>query len=162
MKKLLFAIDPGASGATAVAYPDKTEVFPFRSEFEQRDLILEIVSYCATERLTPVAVLELVGGFVGIKQPGSAMFNFGRNFGFHLGLLAAFRIRTELVVPSMWQRGLPKTPKLADKARAKREHKNELKEIAARKFPEIKVTLANADALLILDFGTANILPKIQ
>ena len=81
------------------------------------------------------------------------MFNFGRNFGYHLGLLAACGFSVELVRPSVWQKGYPKTAKIADKAKAKRDHKAELKEIAARKFPQLKVTLANADALLILDWA---------
>lgn len=163
MRTLLIAIDPGASGATVVDYivHNKVAVYPFESESEQRELIKSVVEYCANERTTPVAVIEQVGGYIGMKQPGSAMFNFGRNFGFHLGLLAAHEIRTELVAPTVWQRKLPKTPKLTDKARAKREHKAELKEIAARKFPTVKVTLANADALLLLDYARANILPQI-
>lgn len=153
MKKLFIAIDPGASGATAIQYPTETYVCPFKTESEQRELIRDIVFYCKQEHFQPFAVIEQVGGYIGVKQPGSAMFNFGRNFGYHLGLLDAFEVRTELVAPSMWQRKHPKTPKLADKARAKREHKNALKEIAARRFPSIKVTLANADALLILDYA---------
>lgn len=153
--KLIIAIDPGAKGATAVRYPDgKTEVFPFISESEQRETILSLKIYCEMERVRGKVVIEHVDGFCGNASPGSAMFNFGRNFGFHLGLLAGCGFSVELVRPSVWQKGFPKTAKIADKAKAKREHKAALKEIAARKFPEIKVTLANADALLILDWAT--------
>lgn len=154
MKKVIIAIDPGAKGATAIKYPDgKTAVFPFISESEQRETMLSLRAYCNAEDAQGKAVVEHVDGFCGNASPGSAMFNFGRNFGYHLGLLAACGFSVELVRPSVWQKGFPKTAKIADKAKAKRDHKAELKEIAARKFPEIKVTLANADALLILDWA---------
>lgn len=153
--KLIIAIDPGAKGATAVRYPDgKTAVFPFISESEQRESVLNLEAYCRAEKCKGEATIEHVDGFCGNASPGSAMFNFGRNFGFHLGLLAGCGFSVELVRPSVWQKGFPKTAKIVDKAKAKREHKAALKEIAARKFPEIKVTLANADALLILDWAT--------
>lgn len=155
--KLIIAIDPGAKGATAIKYPDgKTVVSPFVCESEQRQMILALQTYCTMERVHATAVIEHVDGFCGNASPGSAMFNFGRNFGFHLGLLAGCGFSVELVRPSVWQKGFPKTAKIADKAKAKRDHKAALKEIAARKFPEQKVTLANADALLILDWATRN------
>lgn len=154
MKKVIIAIDPGAKGATALKYPDgKTVVFPFVSESEQRETMLSLRAYCNAEEAQGKAVVEHVDGFCGNASPGSAMFNFGRNFGYHLGLLAACGFSVELVRPSVWQKGFPKTAKIADKAKAKRDHKAELKEIAARKFPELKVTLATADALLILDWA---------
>lgn len=154
MKTVIIAIDPGAKGATAIRYPDgKTVVFPFVSESEQRETMLSLRAYCNAEDAQGKAVVEHVDGFCGNASPGSAMFNFGRNFGYHLGLLAACGFAVELVRPSVWQKGYPKTAKIADRAKAKRDHKAELKEIAARKFPELKVTLANADALLVLDWA---------
>lgn len=151
---IIIAIDPGASGATAVQFPGKNvNVYPFESESEQKELIKEVVNDARIENTPVVAIIEEVGGYVGSEQPGSAMFNFGRNFGYHLALLAAYEIPTELVRPSVWQKGLPKTPKLSDKAAAKREHKRDLKDYAARLFPSVKVTLKNADALLILNYA---------
>lgn len=151
---LIIAIDPGAKGATAVRYlGGKTVVYPFISESEQREMMLSLKAYCTAEGVQGKAVIEHVDGFCGNAAPGSAMFNFGRNFGYHLGLLAACGFSVELVRPSVWQKGYPKTAKIADKAKAKREHKAELKEIAARKFPQFRVTFAIADALLILDWA---------
>lgn len=33
-----------------------------------------------------VAVVEEIGGYVGVAQPASSAFKFGRNFGFILGI----------------------------------------------------------------------------
>lgn len=152
--EIIIAIDPGVSGATAVQYPDgKVVVFPFESESEQKELVKSLVISSVVEQVPIRAIIEEVGGFVGKAQPGSAMFNFGRNFGFHIGLLMANDIPVRFLRPQSWQRGLPKTPKLADKAAAKRQHKRDLRDTAARIFPSINVTLKNADALLILDYA---------
>lgn len=156
-REITIAIDPGVSGATAVRYPDgKVVVFPFESEAEQKDLVKSLAESAKIEQVPIRATLEEVGGYVGKAQPGSAMFSFGRNFGVHVGLLMANDISVRLVRPQVWQKGLPQTPKLADKAAAKRKHKNDLKERAAALFPQFRVTLKNADALLILDYATRN------
>ena len=50
------------------------------------------------------------------------------------------------VMPQAWQKGLALQSKTYDK------RKKELKSIAENKFEQVRVTLANCDALLILDF----------
>lgn len=153
-KQIVIAIDPGTSGATTVQYSDgKVFAYGFKSESEQKELIKNIKVSAAESNSRVVAYIEQVGGFTGHNQPGSAMFNFGRNFGYHLALLDSAGFEVHLVRPQEWQKGLPKTPKLADRAAAKRKHKNDLKEVAARLFPHISVTLKNADALLILNYA---------
>ena len=76
------------------------------------------------------------------------MFNFGRNFGFLLGTLAGLYIRTELITPQKWQKALGLG---TSKGMKPTEWKNKLKAEAPRLFPDIKVTLKTADALLILE-----------
>ena len=155
-QSVIIAVDPGASGATAVRYANgKVEVFPFESEAAQRSLIKDLASYAECESVPVRAFVELVGGYVrGNSAPGAAMFNFGRNYGAHLMALMAFDVPTELVRPQDWQKGFPKTPKLANKAAAKAQHKRDLRDYAARLFPLAKVTLTTADALLILNYAT--------
>jgi hypothetical protein len=93
-----------------------------------------------------VAYIEQVGGFIGKPQPGSAMFKFGQNYGRWLGILETLEIRTVLVRPQTWQKtiGLGSTLKGPDRKRA-------LRDIAKRLYPSHNVTLANCDALLILE-----------
>lgn len=149
---IVIAVDPGLSGATAVYYPNgKVVTYPFESEFDQKELIKSLAETAKLENTPIRAVVEKVGGFAGAKQPGNSMFNFGQNYGAHLMCLMAFEIPTELVRPQEWQKGLSKTPKLANKAAAKAQHKRDLKDYASRLFPYLNVTLKNADALLILN-----------
>lgn len=142
MSTRIIAIDPGAGGALVFSH-GASVVVHLTKKTPQLDAIEDALS--GVER--PVAYIEQVGGFIGKPQPGSAMFKFGQGFGYWLGLLAAFHVRTVLVRPQTWQKGLiGSTLKGADRKRA-------LRDEAARRFPQVKVTLDNADALLLLDYA---------
>jgi hypothetical protein len=143
----IVAIDPGASGGIAwrrdggevqCASMQKTEgdVLQFLRGFNHDDYTF---------------YLEEVGGYVGKAQPGSAMFTFGRNTGFLIGAIMALGFRLEMVRPQVWQKrlGIGTSRTCASKS----EWKNKLKSVAQRKFPNASVTLATADALLILDYA---------
>lgn len=141
------AIDPGKSGGIAVRYPcSKVLAFPMPpTEGDLRDLFVRLYN---PDNPT-VAFVEKVGGYVGgAGAPGSAMFNFGRNFGFILGALAGLFVRTELVTPQQWQKRLGLG---TSKGMTTVQWKNKLKEEAQRRFPDLRVTLKTADALLILE-----------
>lgn len=157
MEEVVIAIDPGAKGATAVRFATGgVVVYEFESEIDQKNYIAEVVRAAREDNYNVRAIVEHVDGFMGNAAPGNAMFNFGKNYGIHLGILMTLEVPTELVRPSVWQKGLPKTPKLASKAAAKAQHKRDLKDYAARLFPYVKVTLANADALLLLNYTLKN------
>lgn len=148
---ILLAIDPGAKGAIAIRWQDASiTTHPFTTE---SDLIetLKDVAYALDLEGTPVtAYIEQVGGYIGKAQPGSSMFNFGRNFGFILGTCQALGFKIHLVTPAKWQKQYPtRTTKTQNAA----QHKRELKDHAARLYPTLKPTLATADALLILDYA---------
>lgn len=152
MNKIILGIDPGAKGAYAVRWEDgRTTAARFDSESGFLDSMLEIADKATIEGLTVTAYIEQVGGFVGKAQPGSHMFNFGRNFGFLLGVCQALAFKVELVRPQVWQKAYPTR---TSKTENGTQHKRELKDHAARLYPQQKVTLANADALLILDYAT--------
>ena len=142
-----FAVDPGKSGGIAVRYPGDN-VLAFKmppTEGDLRDLFVRLYN---PDNPT-VAYVEKVGGYIGGPgAPGSAMFNFGRNHGFTLGLLSALYIRTELITPQQWQKRLSLG---TSKGMKPTEWKNKLKAEAQRRFPELTVTLYTADALLILE-----------
>lgn len=155
MKQTIIAIDPGASGGIAIRHQDNSVVVCAMPETDG-DIVelLEFTARAAKFDGIPVrAVVEQVGGYVGGGgQPGSAMFNFGANYGFLLGALAALHIRTELVRPQAWQKalGLGNSKSHASKCA----WKNHLKGKAQQLFPEQKVTLKTADALLLLEYST--------
>lgn len=90
---------------------------------------------------------EKVGGMPGMA--GSAMFNFGKGYGNLEMALIALEIKTTLTSPQAWQ----KTFMIGTKSKqTTTQWKNKLKALAQQIFPQLKVTLINADALLILEY----------
>lgn len=121
--------------------------------------------------------MEKVGGYVGDSgNTGSSMFSFGRGVG-HLEMaMIALEIPTILVTPGKWQNNLgvgnkiivhgdysgcvtPEQREAVRKqtaqtnARYKSDWKKKLLGVAQQLYPYIKVTLGNADALLLLEFA---------
>jgi crossover junction endodeoxyribonuclease RuvC len=102
--RIYCGIDPGRDGALAIlGYRDVPILIPF-SETEYP---------CQLRRLDPTlphkpfegnpfCVVEHVNAMPG--QGVTSCFSFGQNFGFILGLLAAFRIPYELVRPQKWKK----------------------------------------------------------
>jgi hypothetical protein len=120
------------------------------------DIVEIFTAICRGSGEHPIAFVEQVGGFIrGNPTPGSAMFNFGRNFGFILGSLQTLGIRIELIRPQDWQRSVGVGTSNGLKKNA---WKNKLKQRAQQLYPEQKVTLNTADALLILEYGTKHTL----
>ena len=81
----------------------------------------------------------------------SSIFKFGTNYGKWIGILGAYKIETKFVTPQKWMKYWQnkleiKLPK--DKPSRKRQ----LKEIASH-YTDKKVTLYNADAILITMYG---------
>lgn len=152
---LAVGIDPGASGGivtrvrgdNGVTHTSASAMPATEQDIHEQLHFLTQSKLLATGH---TAYIEEVGGYVGVPQPGSAMFKFGRNFGFLLGCLTALRYRIILLKPQKWQKllGLG-TSKGATKA----QWKNKLKAEAQRRYPKMKVTLKTADAFLILDAG---------
>lgn len=149
---ITIAIDPGASGGLAWRETDgQTGCCKMPdTEGDVVDLLRHLsISGPAT------AYVEKVGGFTGgAGQPGSAMFRFGRGVGVLHGALLALGVRTIEVTPQKWQGwlGIGTSKGSASKTA----WKAKLKAEAQRRYPCQKVTLATADALLILEYGLFN------
>lgn len=76
------------------------------------------------------------------------MFSFGENFGLVVGAAIALNYRVERVHPQKWI----KAHSLGTRSGLKKSQwKAKLRSRAAELYPLFKVTLDNADALLILD-----------
>ena len=144
----VLGIDPGVSGGIACWRRDEPMIaLPMpETEGDQIELIRKLVILD-----NAVVFLEQVGGFTGKGQPGSAMFKFGRSFGFTLGVLQTLGVRVELVRPQTWQK--PFGLGTASNCATRREWKNKLKACAQRLYPALKPTLSTADAILILEYG---------
>ena len=94
----------------------------------------------------------------GYIAPQAAVNAFGR-CARHVGNLEAILyvlgIPTEQVAPSVWQRALGSLPQ--DKGQRKRA----IRELVARRFPHLSVTLKTADALVILIWATDKRLSRL-
>lgn len=132
-------IDPGASGAIAVVFESGMVCWIKNdsTEHELADWLRDIA-----ENFDCFAIIEQVSAMP--QQGVSSTFKFGRSFGFLIGLLTAFRIRYEAYRPQVWQKHMRCLTK---------GDKNVSKSAAQRLWPSTKITHANADALLIAEFG---------
>ena len=92
----------------------------------------------------PIAIIEAVHSMPG--NSGRSMFTFGTNYGIWLGLLAAYPIPYRQVTPSKWIGHYGTMPKI------KTARKNHLKHLAQQRYPDLHITLATADAILIAHY----------
>lgn len=149
MDKLYIGIDPGMSGGFAVITPDgvsKAFKMP-KTEHDINRLIAHLTSFDCERHV----YLEAVGVMPG--NGAVSMFKFGKGYGFLRGCLIANKIPFEDVRPQKWQKGLGVVPRNKKKGETKTEFKNRLKAMAQQKHPELKITLATADAILICEYS---------
>ncbi len=151
--KIFIGIDPGNRGGiarieqTAGRWLTTAHKMP-STETDTVELLRELVR--TPDEQVRVACEKL--GPVPPKMRGSiSNFKLGLSYGFLRGCLAAIGVRREFILPRTWQKefGLvfPKAKNLTDT-----EKKNLHKAAAQELFPQIKITHAIADALLIAEF----------
>jgi len=134
---VFIGIDPGKSGSI-VALCQNVIVFSKLSETDHD--IAEFIE--SIDYIDAVATIENVHSMP--SQGVASSFTFGTSFGFLKGLLTGYKIPYKLVTPQKWQKGMQCLTK---------GNKNISKAAAQRLFPRIKITHANADALLIAEYG---------
>lgn len=141
----IIAIDPGKSGGLAIHDNGETAAHKMPDTLKA---VAELVN--VTSDISAVAYVEHVPAFIPSSRPKN-MFRLGENFGGVQGVLAAVGIRTILVRPAKWQAFYAVGKR--SQCRTDSEWKNKLKAEAQRRFPKLTVTLATADALLLLDYA---------
>ena len=139
---MIVAIDPGAHGGIA-HYAD--QALAYNMPESEGDLLESLRQYAGA-----TVYLEDLVKFTGTNMPGSSMAKYASNWGFLKGALMALNCRIVLISPQKWQKALGLG---TSKGLSKTEWKNKLKERAAQLYPECKVTLNTADALLILEYA---------
>ncbi len=157
MNTTVIGIDPGASGA--LSYTNSKEI-DVRSQkchelISYRNIGLNIVTTAYTDKKI-VAYIEKVHAMP--HDGRSSLFKFGVNYGVWLGLLHSKIGHTSKnlkqiveVSPQKWMKFWEN--KIGEKLpKVKKDRKNKLKEIASNNTSE-KVTLWNADAILITMYG---------
>lgn len=157
----VIGIDPGASGGIAVFIPSgPTKVAKMPKEI--RDLADFFAYYF--ENFKPIIFLEKLSVRPDdIKADENGKTNMGKlyrvqkmmaNFEHLKALIETSGIPYVLVHPRKWMSylGLIVIRKQGPKE-TKQERKNRLKDYAAKNYPQLNVTLWNADALNIMHFG---------
>lgn len=91
---IYMGIDPGAKGGIAVIGPNNVEAFPF-SEDKLKEL-------CRNMPQDALCFVEKVGAMPG--QGVVSMFNFGKSYGYIIGVLEANGISYQLVSPQKWKK----------------------------------------------------------
>ena len=142
---IVIGIDPGKSGAIAVWDEgiDKAIKCPDSPE-KMANIFSSIIT---NDKI--VAYIEQVHAFP--TDARSSAFKFGKNYGEWLGVLGTLRIKTVHVTPQKWMKHYKEKFNMA-LPKDKQQRKRKLKEIAAR-YTDKKVTLYNADAILIAVYG---------
>lgn len=144
-------VDPGKSGSISIISVDqygngttKTTLSSCKlSETEQdiwtwlNDSIDLLSAYATIEKVSSSPQMGVVSSFT-----------FGRSYGFLIGMLTAIQVPYQFITPQRWQKGM----KCLTKG-----DKNVSKAAAQRLWPRIKITHANADSLLIAEYGRTSL-----
>jgi crossover junction endodeoxyribonuclease RuvC len=140
MAEYFIGIDPGVGGGIAVVGKKGNVVSAVKMPETERDVLDVIRGYGSNAET--IGILEHVSAS---PQMGVvSAFTFGRGYGALRMALTAAGIPFDEVTPQVWQKRL-----------SCRSHgdKNVTKRRAQELFPLVKVTHANADALLIAEYG---------
>jgi hypothetical protein len=137
-RDLYLGIDPGQSGGLAILEEDGSVVLVEKMPETERDTAEILAEFVPRVRF---ALIEAVHSMP--KQGVSSSFKFGRSYGFLRGLLIGLRLTFDEARPQEWQRGM---------SCLSGGDKNVTKAKAQQLFPELKITHATADCLLIAEF----------
>jgi hypothetical protein len=159
------AIDPGKNGGIVELWPGQrvpvASSMP-KTEGDIVDHIQDINRRANIEGFSVCCTCEQVTGYHppkrrrpdGALEDGNAnasrAFEFGRNYGFLLGMIRVLGWRVEMVTPQKWQKAVG----AGARSTYGEKWKNHLKDMACRLYPNNKPTLLTSDALLILEYAT--------
>jgi len=155
MSKFIIAVDPGAKGGICHKYLGDIPVhvcWPYPGTKDDPGVAMyKYLSYVAeiSKATTLIAYVEAVSGYIGEKQPGSRMFNFGQTVGEQVLACRLAGFNVVRVYPITWQKAL----KLKrDDEWTEVQWKNYLKS-QAQEYLGYKPTLAVSDAALIYKYA---------
>lgn len=137
---IYIGIDPGKSGAIAAVWDDgEAFVGHVKGDATEADIADFLQGFDLDKAK---AVIEAVSS--SPQQGVVSAFTFGRSYGFLRGVLAASKVPYIEVRPQRWQKAL---------GCLTRGDKNLSKAKAQQLWPKLKITHANADALLLAEYG---------
>lgn len=155
----IIGIDPGANGGIVKWRPNEkiTAIQMPKDLTELRNYLEYLKTICS-----PIVFLEKLSVRPDDIMPGADGVNMGKlyriqkmlaNFEQLKATIAVCDVPFVMVHPMKWQNELKLRAKTTRKKEEKNERKRRYKEIAGNLYPELKPTLWNADATLIMHFG---------
>lgn len=145
MARTLIGIDPGVNGAIAIQNVAGAIEILKLADATDRD-----VSHFLLFRTPGVAALERVAS--SPQQGVVSAFTFGASFGALRMALACHGLETHLVRPQKWRGAMQVRKVRGGLGRNDAEKKRATRERAQQVYPDLRVTNATADALLLLAF----------
>jgi len=142
---LFLGIDPGKSGSICCVDAFGNPELVVRANESYSDIWKSVDKLANNNGCK--AVIELVHAMP--NQGVVSTFRFGESYGALLGILAATQVPYEKVRPRVWCKEFSLK---RDKDEPVSAWKNRHKVLAQSLFPNIKITHANADALLIAEY----------
>lgn len=148
----VIGIDPGRNGAISYISPDRSLIKAIKMPENEDDILAELL--ILFELGESVVYLEKAQS-MAFKMEGmafSGMSKYLAHYGFLRGCLKAIGFNIVDIRPSDWQKALS--------CRTKGD-KNVTKNKAIELFPHMKITHANADALLLAEYGYRDLLIEL-
>ena len=145
---MIIGVDPGKSGAIAFWHEGIDKVVKCPNNVKDMCNVVKD----ETDRFKPydsIAYIEKV--WARPSNATRAAFTFGVNYGEWLAIMASLNIEPILVTPQTWMKYYKDKFKMK-LPKEKKDRKNKLKKIATY-YTDKKVTLYNADAILIAAYG---------
>ena len=142
LNRVFIGIDPGKSGGIAIIYNDGYYVKKCPNTV--LEMANELIPLSDVPDIQKYAIIEQVHSMPG--QGVKSVFTFGQGYGQWLGILATLKIPYIQVTPHKWIKHYGSMPK------PKKDRKNHLKHLAQQRFPDVKITLATSDAILIANY----------
>jgi len=144
---IYIGIDPGVSGGIATLRDDGSVIEAFAMPTTERDILDALLPIGGLfvsrgKTITAHAILERV--YSSPQMGVASAFTFGKGYGALLMALTATRIPFDQVVPVKWQTVM---------GCRSRGDKNVTKARAQQLWPDVKITHAIADALLLAEYG---------
>lgn len=147
---IIIGIDPGKEGGICILNTINKGISVRKMPATPKELLVLLQTYSKIGNV--LCVMEKVQGLP--RMGGSAMFNFGKGFGYLEMALLATQIKTITVIPQKWQKHY--SLGTASSCATSTIWKNKLKAKAEQLFPKQNIFLWGADAILIAEYGRAN------
>jgi hypothetical protein len=141
--RIYIGIDPGKNGGIGIIYNDIQYCRKCPATVSDMAEEIKVIMGIAPD-IQKFAVIEAVHSMP--KQGVKSVFTFGQGYGQWLGILASNDIPYIQVSPQKWMKHY--TPLSKDK----KERKNQLKHKAQQRFPNLNITLATSDAMLLANY----------